>query len=552
MLKEPLWNFLTSPLFILPNIRRLREYLVQQGLTKGQMTEIKGDPAQSKEGSDLAPFFAKTRYAVTLALIAANVIVFVAMCISSQGTSFWAPSSTLLLQWGAFTGPYTFDGQYWRLFTCLFVHIGIQHLVYNMVSLLSFGITTESLFGSRKFLLLYFIAGLGGSIFSALFNAGSVCCGASGAVLGLYGGLFGFVLVRRKLISSATFRSFLRSIFVIAIWYVLYEILSRVGKTIGGVGHAAHIGGFVFGLICAWFYDPSKCQKLAFHPIAGTVALLALQAAIFGTALTVPFDAVNFKSQNAYLRLSNNVQARKWNEVIADSNQLIAAQSYRSTGFRFLSKASIELNQPQSALKFADEGLTSNPDDFGLWEAHDAALIALGQQAKCLRDLENALAESPDNRMLLNRQGLVKLRLGDFAGGAKDFHKLISTASWWESELGMYQAILAIVSYRLSGDESAAKKISTEALKMADQDLWQYHLLEYLNGTLTADELLAKASDNDKMTEANAYIGLTFVTYKTAQEQAVEHLQWVVDHGNAKFTEYDLAKAQLARMRSTD
>lgn len=509
-----------------------------------------GESSRSKDGSELAPFFAKTRYAATSALIALNICVFVAMSVSTQGASFWAPSSNLLLDWGAFTGPYTFAGEYWRLFTCLFVHIGIQHLVYNMVSLLSFGITTESLFGWRKFLLLYFISGLGGSVFSALFNAGAVCCGASGAILGLYGGLFGFVLVRRKLLSSATFRGFLRSIFVIIIWYVLYEVLSRVGKTIGGVGHAAHIGGFLFGLMCAWFYDPSKCQKLAYHPVAGTFGLLLIQSAIFSYALTIPFDSVNFKSLSAYLRLSNDLRERKWKAVFEDSRQLTASESYRSTGFRYLSRSSVELKKPQAALKYADEGLTKTPDDFGLWEAHDAALIAMGQKERCLKDLEIALTETPDDRNLLKRQGLAKLKLGDFAGAAKDFHKLISTASWWESEHGLYQAIFAVVSYRLSGNEDASQKISAEALKLADHNLWQYQLLAYLNGTLTAEELLAKASDKDKMTEARAYIGLTFATYKTAQEQAVENLQWVVDHGNAKFTEYDFAKAQLGRMQS--
>src|SRR5947209_5351039 len=80
----------------------------------------------------------------TIGLIVVNVAVFILMVIN--GVGFMDPSIDGLLRWGADFGPLTTHGQWWRLFTSTFVHIGIIHIAMNMYILLSIGMFTERLF----------------------------------------------------------------------------------------------------------------------------------------------------------------------------------------------------------------------------------------------------------------------------------------------------------------------------------------------------------------------------------------------------------------------
>lgn len=85
-----------------------------------------------------------------------------------------------------------YGGQLWRLFTCMFLHAGILHLVVNLFSLYNLGNLIERIFGSAKFTLIYLSSGLWGSIASTIFapeTAAVVSVGASGAIFGIAGAI---------------------------------------------------------------------------------------------------------------------------------------------------------------------------------------------------------------------------------------------------------------------------------------------------------------------------------------------------------------------------
>jgi len=82
-----------------------------------------------------------------------------------------------------------------------------------------------------------------------------------------------------------------------------------------------------------------------------------------------------------------------------------------------------------------------------------------------------------------------------------------------------------------------------------DTSDWPYPVIEYLQQKLTAEELLARATDNDKQTEAHAYIGLA-LSLNGEREAALEHLRWVRENGNRNFVEYPLALSELARLEA--
>ena len=97
-----------------------------------------------------------------------------------------------VLEWGANFGPKTMDGQWWRLFTSMFLHFGIIHIGFNMWVLWNVGRLVERLVGNFGFALLYVVSGLLGSVASLAWNPTTISAGASGAVFGVVGALIGF------------------------------------------------------------------------------------------------------------------------------------------------------------------------------------------------------------------------------------------------------------------------------------------------------------------------------------------------------------------------
>lgn len=177
----------------------------------------------------------------TTALIVVNVAVF--FILSFIGMT---EDSMFMLEHGAMYQPYIVEGhEYYRIFTSLFLHFGISHLLNNMVMLGALGWNLEMETGKVRFLIIYFISGLGGNLLSLYMNAKAdelvVSAGASGAIFGLMGAMVCVVLKNHGRAGRITNRGIL---FMVAL--SLY-----FGITSSGVDNAAHIGGLVCGFITA-------------------------------------------------------------------------------------------------------------------------------------------------------------------------------------------------------------------------------------------------------------------------------------------------------------
>lgn len=138
-------------------------------------------------------------------------------------------------------GPYIIDGQYYRLITSAFIHADILHIAFNMYALYLLGSQAESFFGKWKFLTIYILSAISGSLLSMLLNQGSVSIGASGAIFGIMGALlyFGF-----------NYRIYLGNTLVREIIPVILINLA-FGFMLTGVDNFAHIGGLVGGITTA-------------------------------------------------------------------------------------------------------------------------------------------------------------------------------------------------------------------------------------------------------------------------------------------------------------
>jgi len=182
------------------------------------------------------------RIVVTPIILVVNAVIFLLMTLDS-GALLQPPTETLL-DWGANYGPWTLDGQWWRLLTCTFVHIGIIHIGLNMWVLWNIGQLVERLAGNAGFLLLYLLSGLFGSLASVYWNPAVLSAGASGAVFGAFGGLMGFVLLRGDSIPKGVLGPLRNS----GLSFLFYNMI--FGFSIPGIDMAAHLGGLAAGFAC--------------------------------------------------------------------------------------------------------------------------------------------------------------------------------------------------------------------------------------------------------------------------------------------------------------
>jgi membrane associated rhomboid family serine protease len=166
--------------------------------------------------------------------------VFLAMV--ARHVSLVAPPPDVLVRWGADYGPLTTHGQWWRLVTNTFVHIGVTHLFVNMFALFVIGRFTERLFGNAGFVVLYLLGGIAASLTSLTMHPTIVSAGASGAIFALYGGLIGFLLVRRSTMSYGT----VTSLGLNAVGFVAFNLF--FGLTKEHIDMAAHVGGLFAGV----------------------------------------------------------------------------------------------------------------------------------------------------------------------------------------------------------------------------------------------------------------------------------------------------------------
>jgi len=147
-------------------------------------------------------------------------------------------SGTLLVKSFALSAPLVTSGEWWRLITAGFLHGSIIHLLFNVYILWVIGSQLESIVGNVKFIIIYFVSLLGGSVASYLFSPfGSYSIGASGAIFGLMGAMLVVGRKRNLDISQIT---------------TLVAINVVIGFVLSGIDWRAHLGGLAAGAFIAW------------------------------------------------------------------------------------------------------------------------------------------------------------------------------------------------------------------------------------------------------------------------------------------------------------
>lgn len=163
------------------------------------------------------------------------------------GMNFMSPRADDLYRWGGSSASAVQAGEWWRLFTAMFLHGGILHLALNMYALWEAGLMVTRLFGNRGFLLVYLGTGLVGGALSLHFAGQmNVSVGASGAVFGVIGALLASVIKHRGRFPGGRGKQLIGSL----AFFILYSL--AYGFANKGIDNAAHIGGLVSGFVAGW------------------------------------------------------------------------------------------------------------------------------------------------------------------------------------------------------------------------------------------------------------------------------------------------------------
>lgn len=180
------------------------------------------------------PFF------ISYIIIGINILIFILMLFYQTGFSTDLTVGTLV-EFGAKHNAKIADGELYRLISSMFLHANLMHIVFNSLALRALGPDVEIFFGRAKFLIIYFTAGLIGSLGSFIFNA-SIGVGASGAIFGLLGANLYLMTLNPQLYKRIYGYDML----------VLLGINLVYGLMNPSIDNVAHLAGMIGGYLAAW------------------------------------------------------------------------------------------------------------------------------------------------------------------------------------------------------------------------------------------------------------------------------------------------------------
>lgn len=198
---------------------------------------------------------------MTVGLIAVMVLVFLAMTLAGGSTNV-----NVLIEFGAKINVLIQQGQWWRLVTPVFLHIGFTHILLNMLTLYFVGMQLEAAFGHWRYLVIFLVAGVGGNVASFCFSD-SLSAGASTAIFGLFGA---FMMLGESFWQNPTIRSLARTFLAFVVMNLAFDVFTP------GIDLAGHIGGLFAGFLTAYLVGVPRIGKVsAIKRVIATVVLVA-------------------------------------------------------------------------------------------------------------------------------------------------------------------------------------------------------------------------------------------------------------------------------------
>jgi membrane associated rhomboid family serine protease len=201
---------------------------------------------------------------VTRALVIVNVAGYLAEL--ANGAGLYGDRGYFFVN-GALAGPLVAHGDWWRLFTAMFLHYGPLHLGLNMLALYWFGSVVEGAIGHLRFLVLYLAAGLAGSAGALLVTPNTFTVGASGAIFGILG-----ALLILEWLATGSFAGPAMTMIVVNLAFTFY---ARSSISVGG-----HLGGLVAGIVGMLALSKLRAYRQQYLGIAAVVLIAVASVAV--------------------------------------------------------------------------------------------------------------------------------------------------------------------------------------------------------------------------------------------------------------------------------
>ncbi len=367
-----------------------------------------------------------------------------------RGVSAFAPTPQQAIAFGADYGPLTLGGQWWRLFTSMFVHFGIVHLGLNMWCLWNLGRAAERLLGRFSYLLAYLASGIFGSIASVYWHPQAAGAGASGAIFGLAGVLVSFVYLKKTPAHLQVNSKMLGSLGT----FIAYNLI--FGAAIPGISNAAHIGGVVMGLAVGALLPSASADESSRRTRLSIVVTLTAIALIASAVATkrITARASEFASIQQLLAKGNSEEAlaqlqqlttrepnfapaqsmlgslyfqrSRYPEAISAFQKAYAAEPGNTSYQQKLGGAYLSLGEFDQAITFYQKLTSQHPADSRAHVGLGYAYMGKKQYDSAVSEFRLAVSLDPKNAGPQHALGEAQLRAGRYADAQQTYLQLLA------------------------------------------------------------------------------------------------------------------------------
>lgn len=253
---------------------------------------------------------------------------------------------------------------------------------------------------------------------------------------------------------------------------------------------------------------------------------------------------------------------KQYDQAIASAKRSLQTAPYDNRSNRVIGDSYAAMEQYDRAIEYYNESIRVSPHRnqiqalWGLGRTynrmgkHEEAVATFAKGIQYATTPKQFAIEADINPAFLAAlyfsSAEANLNLGRGEAAVEASRKYIELQTWSDTNAA-YAALMSYFGSRKAGRDEDAQKVLTEALAKTDAKAWSLSIIKYLRGDLTEKVLLELAIDNDKMTEARAYVGMNLALMGRV-DAARPHLDWVVKNGNREFIEYTLAQAELRRI----
>ena len=380
---------------------------------------------------------------LTHVFFGANIAVFLAMALASG--SIMDFNGEVMVRFGANFGPFTLSGQWWRLFTYMFLHGGLMHIAFNMWCLWDLGALCESLYGRWTYAAIYLITGVAAGLASVGWNPGTLSVGASGAIFGLAGALIASFYLGEFSVPRVAIQGTLRSL----LFFVGFNVL--FGTMMSGIDNAAHGGGLVSGLILG-----ALIARVAPQPdnLLRRASVLLFMVLIVGSAAMgihrwrgsgIHFGRSGVDARENIDRMIGELQKKVKQSPQDASAHYALAHAYFANG-QFpegegeltrvldlqpqnirarmdLGAAYLDHEQPKEAQEQFTHVIAQDPNHVGAHAGLGVALAEQGNHAAAIEEYKNALRLKPRTRGVYYRMGISQAELKQYDDAIDSYSK---------------------------------------------------------------------------------------------------------------------------------